>query len=189
MGLLDALLLAVGLAMDAAAVCAARGLVARQVSMAARKRVALYFGGSQALMPLVGWFVARGIGSFAASWLPAAGGVMLVYLGVKMGRESFQAEREDVARFAGKGVDPFEASLLMPLAVATSIDALAAGLVLDRFALPVLVTVAIIGLVTAALSLAAIEFAKTLGERIGKASHLLGAGLLVLVGARLLLTR
>jgi manganese efflux pump family protein len=189
MGLLDALLLAVGLAMDAAAVCAARGLVARQVSPAARKRVALYFGGSQALMPLAGWLLARAIGSFAASWLPLVGGALLVYLGIKMGRESFQADREDVARFAGKGVDPFEASLLMPLALATSIDALAAGLVLDRFTLPVLVTVSLIGLVTAGLSLAAIEFAKTLGERIGKASHLLGAGLLVLIGVRLLIVR
>lgn len=189
MGLLDVLLLAVGLAMDAAAVCAARGLVARQVSMASRKRVALYFGGSQALMPLGGWMLARAIGTFAAGLLPLVGGALLVYLGVKMGRESFQDDREEVARFAGKGVDPFEASLLMPLALATSIDAFAAGLVLDRFALPALVTVTIIGVVTAALSLAAIEFAKTVGERIGKASHLLGAGLLVLIGAKLLFTR
>ena len=189
MGFLDALLLAVGLAMDAAAVCAARGLVARQVSTEARKRVALYFGGSQALMPLAGWMIARAIGSFAAGWLPLVGGAMLVYLGVRMGRESFQAAREDVARFAGKGVDPFEPSLLMPLAFATSIDALAAGLVLDRFTLPVLVTVALIGLVTAALSLAAIEFAKAIGERLGRASHLLGAGALVIIGARMLIFR
>jgi putative Mn2+ efflux pump MntP len=186
MGFVAALLLAVGLAMDAVAVCAARGLVARTVSPEARRRIALYFGGSQALMPLVGWMLARALGTFVMGWLPLAGGAVLLYLGVKMGRESFRAANEDAARYAGRGVDPFDAALLMPLAFATSIDALAAGLVLDRFAIPAIAVVAIIGLVTAGLSVAAAEGAKAIGERLGSAAQVLGATILVGLGLRLL---
>jgi putative Mn2+ efflux pump MntP len=189
MGLASALLLAVGLAMDAVAVCAARGLVARSTGPAVRKRIALYFGGSQALMPLLGWAMARALGTFVLGWLPLAGGAVLLYLGVKMGRESFRAASDDVARFAGRGVNPFDEALLMPLAVATSVDALAAGLVLDRFALPAVVVAALIGLVTAALAVAAAEGAKALGERLGSAAQVLGALILVGLGLRLLVLR
>jgi putative Mn2+ efflux pump MntP len=189
MGLASVLLLAVGLAMDTVAVCAARGLVARAVSPAARRRIALYFGGSQAIMPLVGWALARALGTVVVGWLPLAGGAVLLYLGVKMGRESFRAAKDDVARFAGRGVDPFDDALLMPLAVATSVDALAAGLVLDRFAIPAVVVAGIIGAVTATLAVLAAEGAKAIGERLGSAAQVLGAFILVGLGLRLLVLR
>lgn len=185
MGVLSALLLAVGLAMDAAAVCAARGLVARSISVDDQKRVALYFGGSQALMPLVGWALARSVGAFAAGWLPLVGGLLLVYLGIKMGRESFHADHDSVEQFANRGVNPLDPAVLMPLAFATSIDALAAGIVLDRFAISPLLTVSIIGAVTAALSIAALHLAKSIGQRLGSTAHLVGAAALVIVGMRL----
>ncbi len=189
MGLVSALLLAVGLAMDAAAVCAARGLVARRITPEGRRRVALYFGGAQAVMPLLGWVLARRVGSFAADALPIVGGVLLVYLGFKMGRESFRELRKGVEEFAGRGVDPLEPSVLLPLAFATSIDALAAGLVLDHFTFPAVLVAALIGLVTAGLSVAALQSARAIGERIGPASHLVGATILIALGARLVAFR
>ena len=187
MGVIAALFLAVGLAMDAAAVCAARGLVARSITNADRKRVALYFGGSQALMPLVGWALARSIGVFATGWLSLVGGLLLAYLGVKMGRESFGADRDTVEHFANRGVDPLNPSVLMPLAFATSIDALAAGIVLDRFSLSPLIVASLIGVVTAALSVGALHLAKSVGQRLGNTAHLIGAAVLIGLGIRLVI--
>ncbi len=186
MGFFSAFLLALGLAADAAAVCASRGLVARTIDNDARKRVALYFGGLQALMPLVGWALARGFGAFGATWLPLVGGILLVYVGIKMGRVSFFASYEAVEGFANRGVNPLEPSVLMPLALATSIDALAAGVVLDRFTLPAIVVASLIGLVTAVMCVGALHFGKRVGERMGPAAHLLGATILIGLGLRLL---
>ena len=191
-------LLAVGLSMDAAAVAAARGLAAPRVGLREVARIALYFGGFQAAMPLLGWLLGREVGPLLAAWDHWVAFALLAGLGAKMLWDA-RSEDDDAAEVAATeralewsagpeaaAENLFRHRTLVALAVATSIDAFAAGLTLPLLRAPVALTVITIGVVTASLSAAALLLGKRLGAALGSKLDVLGGVILIALGARVL---
>jgi manganese efflux pump family protein len=169
--------LAVGLAMDATAVAAARGLAAPAVRLRHGIIVGLAFGGAQGLMPLAGWLVGSRLGPLVAAWDHWIAFALLTGLGAKM---LWEARGSRVVKDdAGRG-NPFGFRPLALLAIATSIDAFAVGITLPMLGAPLLLSLVTIGVVTALLSGSAVFIGRRLGSRLGR--RLDAAGGLVLIG-------
>jgi len=178
------LTLAIGLAMDATAVAAARGLAARSVRFRHALLIALFFGGSQALMPLLGWGIGGLVGDRVAAWDHWIAFVLLGGIGAKMLWEA--RPQEDAASAPDRG-DPFGLRLLALLAFATSIDAFAVGITLPMLHAPLALSLATIGLVTAVLSGAAVFVGRRFGARFGRRLDAIGGVVLVGLGVKILI--
>ncbi len=182
------LLLALALAMDAFAVAIVRGAAGRHRIRYALE-TGLAFGVAQGIMPLAGW----AIGSLFMRWIEAvdhwiAFG-LLSFLGVRMLVEALSGE-DDAEQAEAAGQSDRLGSYwwaLFAAAVATSIDAAAAGLTLDLFATPIWLSCLVIGAVTAALCIPAYWFAARIGSRIGHLAEAVGGIVLVGLGAKILL--
>lgn len=177
------LFLAFGLAMDAAAVSAAKGLSAPRVGAREAVSVAIFFGGFQALMPLVGWLVGARVGPFVEAWGHFIAFGLLALLGGKMIHEATTGDDEDEGEDPR---DPFAPRVMLGLAVATSIDALAVGVTLPMLHAPLGLSLATIGLVTAGLSMAALFVGRRFGKVFGKRLDALGGVVLVGLGLKIL---
>jgi putative Mn2+ efflux pump MntP len=175
------LLLAVGLAMDATAVAAARGLSAPRLQARHVVLVALFFGGAQALMPLLGWFVGRELGPYVEAWDHWIVFFVLGGLGVKM---LFDGGQNSAA--ADDGRDPFAYSALLALAIATSIDAFAAGLSLPLLGAELLPSIVTIGLTTAVLSGLGLFAGRSFGKMLGRRLDIAGGLILIGLGTKTL---
>ncbi len=186
MSLVELLLLAVGLAMDAAAVAAARGLAVGAVRARHLFLVAVFFGGAQAVMPLLGFLLGQQLGPLIAAihhWVAFA---LLAFLGGRMIKESFHAD-DDADEDTAAAADPFALATMAALAVATSIDAFAVGLVLPTLGATLLGAVVVIGVVTALLSMLGLALGARLGAHLGSRLDLLGGVVLVGLGVRFLI--
>lgn len=178
------LLLSLGLAMDATAVAAARGLAARDLRARHAVLVALYFGGFQGLMPVLGWFVGRRLGPLVQAWDHWIAFVLLSGIGGKMlweargAPDADDAPRDDGTLFAHK--------VMVVLAVATSIDALSVGVTLPMLRAPVVTTAVTIGVVTAVLSAAGLYAGRRFGAALGKRLDVVGGLVLIGLGAKIL---
>lgn len=174
--MIAALLLALALAMDAFAVALTQGARFRP-SPAGGFAIALTFGVFQAVMPLIGW----GIGAFALSYVEAvdhwiAFG-LLAFLGVRM--LGGHVGEEEVAR-------ALTGTALLVAGVATSVDALAAGITLPTLAVAPLTAVALIGLVTFALSAAGVVLGRRAGDHLGEWAERIGGVILIGLGCKIL---
>jgi putative Mn2+ efflux pump MntP len=178
-------LLAVGLAMDAMAVAAARGLCVERIRARHVVLVAGFFGGFQALMPMIGWAVGARFGSLVQAWDHWIAFVLLAGLGAKMLWEA-RKEGDDADDEVAKGGDPFALGAMFVLAVATSIDALAVGVTLPMLGAPFVRTLATIGVVTAALSALGLFVGRRLGATVGARLDVLGGIALIGLGAKIL---
>jgi putative Mn2+ efflux pump MntP len=169
--------LAVGLAMDATAVAGARGLASRNpVRIRDALLVALLFGGFQALMPVLGWALGSALAArIALSWGRWVTFIVLGAIGAKMLYAAF-AEGDDAD---AKKDDVFGVKVLALLAIATSIDALAAGLTLALGNMSIALSCAVIGVITAVLSFAGVYVGRHFGARFGKPLEVAG-GLVIL---------
>jgi putative Mn2+ efflux pump MntP len=182
MELATVLLLAVGLAMDAAAAALVRGFAARSLRASDVLKLSLLFGGFQAAMPVVGLFIGRALGSVAAAWDHWIAFVLLSAIGLKMIKEGWSA-----------GDDPsevrasFTVRALLPLAVATSIDALAAGVTLPTLHAPPALAIAAIGVVTAVLSALGVLAGHRFGAYLGPRMEALGGLVLIGLGTKILI--
>lgn len=179
MSLLEILVIAVGLALDAFAVSlgAAAGGFAR--NRRATFRLAFHFGLFQAVMPMIGWLVGVQLVGWVSAvdhWIAFG---LLAFVGVRMIRSGFRPTET----FA---VDPSRGATLVILSVATSIDALAVGLSLAMVGMRILLPCIIIGVVTASLSLIAIHLGNIVSARYGKFMEIFGGILLILIGIRIL---
>lgn len=179
MGILDLFLIAVGLSMDAFAVSICKGLSLGKISGKHMCIAGLWFGGFQALMPLIGYF----LGSFFANaiteydhWIAF---LVLAVLGVNMIREAFQEEE--------KLDDSMAVLTMLLLAVATSIDALAVGVTFAFLKVAILPAVLFIGLVTFFLSAAGIKIGSVFGAKYEKKAEITGGAVLILIGVKILL--
>jgi putative Mn2+ efflux pump MntP len=172
-------LLAVGLSMDAMAVAAARGLAVRRLLPRHAVLVALFFGGFQALMPALGWLIGSSVGTAIAAWDHWIVFALLAGIGGKMIHEGLSHDDADADAGADRR-DPFALRVLLLLAIATSIDALAAGVTLPLMHAPLLLSIATIGVVTAVLSAIGLVAGRHFGARIGPRLDIVGG--LVLIG-------
>jgi len=171
--------LAFGLAADATAVAVTRGMAMRRVRARDALRVGVVFGLFQAGMPLIGWALGEAFGELIAAvdhWI--AFGILGV-LGARMIWGALHGE-DDADERAPSG------RLLLVLAVATSIDALAAGITLPLMGAPLWSSILTIGLVTMALSSAGMVLGRRLGERFAGRITVIGGVVLIGLGTKIL---
>jgi putative Mn2+ efflux pump MntP len=177
------LALSVGLAMDATAVSAARGMAVPRVRPRHVAQVALYFGGFQALMPVIGWLVGSRIGPLVEAWDHWIAFVLLVGIGAKMLWES----RQSKAATARTDDDLFGVRVMLLLAVATSLDALAVGVTLPMLDAPLGLSIATIGITTAILCAVGLLVGRRAGAMFGRRLEALGGLVLIGIGAMILI--
>lgn len=177
-------LLALGLAMDATAVSAARALAVPRVLPRHVLLAGAWFGGFQALMPLLGWLVGSSVGPLIQAWDHWIAFVLLNVIGGKMLWESRSTKGE--AASAPSGADPFGARVMLVLAVATSIDALAVGFTLPMLGAPLFLSLATIGVTTALLSALGVLAGRRFGALLGGRLDVLGGLVLIGLGTKIL---
>ncbi len=171
--------IAVGLSMDAFAVAVCKGLATPKVEKKHMGIVGIYFGGFQALMPLLGYL----LGSRFRVWIESIDHwiafILLGCIGFNMIRESREeAEKVDAS---------LTAKAMLPLAVATSIDALAVGISFAFLSVPVVPAVLLIGCITFVLSAAGVKLGNIFGVKYKSRAELLGGVVLILMGLKILL--
>ncbi len=185
MGLFELLLIAVGLSMDAFAVAVCKGLCMKKLKVGQAVVIGLFFGGFQALMPLSGWMVGKQFEQYIKNFDHWIAFVLLAFIGGKMLFEALKPAKEAERCDIGEKLNIKE---LFVLAVATSIDALAAGVafaVMDGFS--IWRSIALIGVTTFMLSVAGVVFGSKFGARFEKKAEILGGGILILIGLKILL--
>jgi len=179
MGTGELFLIALGLSMDAFAVSICKGLSLRRLKLRHALLAGLYFGGFQFLMPVIGWLLGYRFEAMIKAvdhWIAF---FLLLFIGGNMIRESFsEAEKLD---------DDFGFTAMLPLAVATSIDALAVGVTFAFLEVRILPASLMIGVTTFVLSATGVWIGKLFGERFKSGAERLGGVILILIGAKILL--
>jgi putative Mn2+ efflux pump MntP len=174
-----AVALAFGLAMDATAVSAARGLAAQRAREAVL--LPLLFGGFQAGMAALGWLAGRWAGPYIAAWDHWVAFALLSLIGGKMLLEAWR-HRDDDDHVPAPGT----LLLYLGLALATSIDAAAAGLTLPLIPAAPWIALVLIGTITAACSTCGYVAGRLIGQRVGRKLEILGGLVLIGIGVQLL---
>lgn len=181
MGLAELFLLAVGLSMDAFAVSVCKGLSLGKISGKHMCIAGAWFGGFQALMPLIGYFLGSFFADMITHYAHWIAFVLLVYLGGSMAKEALGKE-EDC------GVDSrMDAKTMFLLAVATSIDALAVGVTFAFLKVAIVPAVTFIGCVTFVCSAAGVKIGSLFGMKYKAKAELCGGVILILIGIKILL--
>lgn len=179
MKITELFILAVGLSMDAFAVSICKGLSLGKIKAKHMCIAGAWFGGFQALMPLIGYF----LGSFFADMVTKCSHwitfVLLAIIGANMIREAF-GEEEKLNNDMG-----FKTMLLM--AVATSIDALAVGVTFAFLKVNIVAAVSFIGATTFVLSALGVKIGSIFGDRYEKKAEIAGGCILILIGIKIVL--
>ena len=194
MGFVELLLVGVGLSMDAFAVSVCKGLGMRAINYRHALVIALFFGGFQALMPLLGWALGSQFASFVTPvdhWIAF---VLLACIGGKMLWDAFHEDGREEERpaqgacdgrceVAGERLDLRE---LVMLAVATSIDALAVGITFAFLEINIWLAVGVIGVTTFVLSFAGVVIGNRFGARYERGASIVGGVVLIAIGLKIL---
>ena len=183
MRFIELLLLAVGLSMDAFAVSVCKGLSMKKATLRAGLTCGIWFGGFQALVPLIGFF----LGSLFADAIQAfdhwVACVLLAVIGINMLWEAFEKKQEECCGNADMGV-----KTMFLMAVATSIDALAVGISLAMAGnVNIMAAVLLIGCTTCLLSALGVKIGNVFGSRYEKRAEIAGGIILILLGLKILL--
>lgn len=178
MGIIEILLLAIGLAMDACAVSATNGMCYKQLKLKHILGIGIAFGLFQGIMPLIGSLAGNLFADIITSvdhWIAL---LLLGFIGGKM-------IIDGIKHSSSCSVKPFTFSLLLMQAVATSIDAFAVGISLAAVQADIIVAVSIIAVVTFALSVIAVYIGKNVGDRLNSKAEIFGGIILVLIGLKI----
>lgn len=176
-------MIGLGLAMDAAAVSMCKGLVVCHVKPKHCFIAGAYFGIFQGLMPAIGYALGRTFSALIADYAFWVSFALLVLVGGNMLRESF--DKEDACECASSS---FAFRAMLPLAVATSIDAMVTGVsFLDKPLPELLVAVSLIAVITFAISAAAVWLGSKVGDKYGTVAERAGGIILILIGVKFLL--
>lgn len=180
MGILELLLIAIGLAMDAFAVSICKGLAMKKMNWKKAIIVGLYFGIFQALMPVIGYFLGTTFESLVTKvdhWIAF---ILLAFIGGKMLKEAFDNNS------AGYN-DSVNFKTMVVLAIATSIDALAVGITFAFLQTNIVLAVILIGVVTFILSVIGVKIGNQFGIKYEKRAEIIGGIILILIGIKILL--
>ena len=178
MSLWELFIIAVGLSMDAFAVSVCKGLSVQKVKPKHYLIVAAYFGGFQALMPLLGYLLGVRFEAMVANvdhWIAF---VLLGLIGANMVRESRAGEE--------KLDDSFTVSTMLILAVATSIDALAIGVTFAFLGVNIVEAIILIGITTGIISGVGLKIGNVFGSRYKSKAEMAGGIVLILMGLKIL---
>jgi putative Mn2+ efflux pump MntP len=181
MQLVQIVLIALGLAADAFAVSVSSGAIIEKLRLRHALRIAFFFGAFQAIMPWIGWK----IGCLASDLIRAMDHwlafVILSFIGGKMIYESFLLKEEEEA------INPLSLSVLLSLAIATSIDALAVGVTFSFLDLSIYEPVLIIGAITFLVSLAGTYIGEFFGHIFENRIEMAGGIILIGIGGKILI--
>ena len=181
MGFLSVLLIAVGLSMDAFAVAVCKGLKMRKIDYGKTLLIGFFFGGFQALMPLIGWLVGIKFQKHIESFDHWIAFILLAVIGGKMIYDSLKQDDEDIS-------GSFSVYELFILAIATSIDALAVGVAFGIFDnVNIFYSISVIGITTFIFSVIGVFIGNRFGVVYKSKAELAGGIILVLLGLKILL--
>ena len=186
MGIGELFLLAVGLSMDAFAVSVCKGLAMKKATLKAEATCGLWFGGFQALMPTIGFF----LGALFADTIEAfdhwVAFALLAIIGINMLKEALE-KKDESGDNPEKDAD-LSVKTMFLMAVATSIDALAVGISLAMVgSVNIWLAAAFIGICTCLLSALGVKIGNVFGSRYEKKAELAGGVILILLGVKILL--
>lgn len=181
MGIIELLILAIGLSMDAFAVAVCKGLAIGKINAKDCCIVGGWFGLFQGLMPLIGWALASTFADKIVEFDHWVAFILLGLIGVSMIKEAFSKE-EDCKANSSLGF-----KTMIVLAVATSIDALAAGVSLAFLEVNVIAAVLFIGVITFTLSALGVKVGSVFGEKYKAKAEFAGGVILILLGTKILL--
>ncbi|MHC1772177.1 MAG: manganese efflux pump MntP family protein [Flexilinea sp.] len=182
MNLFELLLTAVGLSMDAFAVAICTGLSMQRISIKKSLTVGLYFGIFQAVMPLIGYLLGSQFADKITAfdhWIAFA---LLGIIGLKMIKDSFAQQKCEVCEEPS-----LEFKEMLPLALGTSIDALALGVWFAFLKVRIIPAVSIIGIITLLLSMAGVKIGNMFGLKFKAKAEITGGIILLLMGLKILL--
>lgn len=180
MNIIDLFLLAAGEAMDASVVSMAKGTATRQLSFRHYMSVGLWFGGFQAAMTLIGYFVGAHFASFIAAYGYWVAFALLLFVGAEMIKNAFS--KDEAKADANYSLIP-----MLLMAVATSIDALAVGVSFAFIEVDIWLAAIIIGVVTFVFSAAGLKIGNIFGNRYNRSAELVGGIILIALGIKILL--
>ena len=181
MNIIELIVLAISLAMDAFAVAVCKGLEVKNINLKKCAIVGFYFGFFQFLMPVIGYILGnifKNIMLKIDHWIAFS---LLLIIGINMIKESLSNEKE-------KENSLLNFKTMLPLAVAVSIDALAIGITLSMLNVNLLFSTIIIGIITFILSSIGVVIGNKIGSRINKLAEIFGGIILILIGTKILFT-
>ncbi len=179
----EVFMIGVGLAMDAFAVSLCKGMSLKKMSLKGALAAGLYFGGFQALMPFLGWLLGSSFAKYVAAvghWIAFA---LLAFVGGGMIREAVTELREK--KREKEAATDFGPRTMLPLAVATSIDAFAIGVSFSFYQINIYMAIAIIGCTTFVISAFGVRLGMVFGEKWSGKAEIVGGCLLILIGLTL----
>jgi putative Mn2+ efflux pump MntP len=180
MDFLSSTFLASGLAADAFTVSLSCGLLIQRIKINKALKIALFFGGFQFLMTLIGWSMGIHFSDLIADFDHWIAFGLLGLIGGKMIYEACQSESEE------QKFNPLDSMTLLVLAIATSIDALAAGLGLSVLKSSIAVTASLIGGITFCLSFMGVFIGHRLGNQLNHKIEIIGGLILIFIGSKIL---
>lgn len=181
MGIAELIILAFGLAMDAFAVSICKGLAMKKTGVKECAIVGLWFGGFQAAMPLIGYFLGKAFEKYITSLDHWIAFILLGLIGAMMIKESFEKEEDEAD-------GSLSAKTMVVMAIATSIDALAVGISFG--VLPdvnITAAVSLIGIITLALCMVGVKIGNVFGAKYKSKAEFAGGIILVLLGTKILI--
>ena len=182
MDFLELLLIAVGLSMDAFSVSICKGLTTKRFSWRMAIICALWFGGFQVLMPVIGYYLGAQFEDFIDSYAHWIAFGLLFLVGVNMIREAVWDDKEEEEKS-----NSLDFKTMFLLAIATSIDALAVGVSFAFIQVKLWSSVLIIGLTTFVFSVLGVKIGTVFGSKYEKSAGIIGGIILILIGLKILL--
>lgn len=181
MELFEIIIIAIGLSMDAFAVSIGKGLSVTKSKLSHYLKVGLWFGGFQALMPMIGYLLGTSFADAVADfdhWIAFA---LLAIIGANMIKEAVGKDEDEESNA------DFSIKALFVLAVATSIDALAAGVSFAFLKTDIISSIIIIGITTFLFSIVGFKIGNIFGNRYKKRAELIGGVILITIGLKILI--
>lgn len=179
MGILELILIAIGLAMDAFAVSVCKGLSMPKMEWKKAIVIGLYFGVFQALMPFIGYILGVGFEDKIKNidhWIAF---ILLVFIGINMIKEAFEIKEESN--------DKIDFKTMIILSIATSIDALAIGVTFAFLKVNILLAISLIGIITFITSMFGVKIGNVFGDKYETKAEFAGGFILIFLGTKILL--
>ncbi len=180
MDFISTLLIAIALAMDAFSVSLSKGFTIKTIKKSQILWFGIFFGGFQALMPIIGWFAGTQLEEIVSTVSPWIAFILLLIIGLNMIRESLCSEEKD-------GKNKFSFKELTLLAIATSIDAFAIGVTYALLKTNIFIPIIIIGTTAFLFTIIGLVIGKKIGNYFGDKMEILGGIILILLGIKILL--
>ncbi len=180
MSIIELILISIGLAMDALAVSICKGLSMKKFSLKKPIIIGLYFGIFQGLMPLIGYLLGHSFEKYITSIDHWVAFILLFIIGFNMIKEVLSDENNTYN-------DKVDFKTMLPLAIATSIDALAVGITFAFLKVNIIPAILLITTITLIISVIGVKIGNTFGNKYEKKAQIAGGIILIIIGIKILL--